>query len=187
MYTLRDYMKTPEDSGKTVRKVAEIRHKARSDIPSPVISASRRSRRYLRTTACPPTRSSARTTHVVERIEDAKRDAEILGVDVLRTDSIPESMRNDADGYRRYAEIMNAEGRACKAAGLRYIYHFHAFEWITFGDERGIDILRNETDPDAVMFQPDVFWLTNAGTEPSTSLKLFDGTRVLDACQGTTR
>ena len=68
---------------------------------------------------------------------------------------------------------MNAEGRACKAAGLRYIYHFHAFEWINFGSERGIDILLNETDPDAVMFQPDVFWLTNAGTEPSVSLKMF--------------
>ena len=47
---------------------------------------------------------------------------------------------------------MNAEGRALKAVGLRYIYHFHAFEWISFGDTRGIDILLDETDPDAVYF-----------------------------------
>ena len=70
---------------------------------------------------------------------------------------------------------MNAEGNACRRAGLRYMYHFHSFEWISFGKERGIDILLNETDPAAVFFQPDVFWLTNAGTEPSSSLKLFRG------------
>ena len=174
MYTLRDFTKPPEDYKNTLKKVAEIGIEHVQMTPPaffsvPEIAAMLREYGLSADSVFRP------TTRVAADIESAKRDADILGVDVLRTDSIPDAMRNDADGYRRYAEILNAEGRACKAAGLRYIYHFHAFEWINFGDVRGIDILLNETDPDAVMFQPDVFWLTNAGTEPSNSLKLFRG------------
>ena len=172
MYTLRDFMKTPEDFRKTLGMVAEIGIK-HVQITPPRFFSVEETAELLRKNGLSADSVFCPTTHVAERIDEAKRNAELLGTDVLRTDSIPVGMRDSADGYRRFAEIMNAEGRACKAAGLRYIYHFHAFEWINFGEERGIDILLSETDPDAVMFQPDVFWLTNAGTEPSVSLKMF--------------
>lgn len=174
MYTLRDYTKTPEDFKKTLAKVAEIGIK-HVQITPPGFFTVEETAKLLHDNGLTADSVFRSTGKITGGIEGAKRDAEILGTDVLRTDSIPNDMKNDADGYRRFAEQMNAEGKACKAAGLRYIYHFHAFEWINFGDIRGIDILRSETDPDAVMFQPDVFWLTNAGTEPSDSLKLFKG------------
>ncbi|MBQ8510098.1 MAG: sugar phosphate isomerase/epimerase [Clostridia bacterium] len=174
MYTLRDYTKTPEDFKNTLRRVREIGLE-NVQITPPGFFPVEETARLLAENGLKADSVFRPTGKVVADIEQAKRDAEIFGVDVLRTDSIPEEMRGDADGYRRFAEQMNAEGHACKAAGLRYIYHFHAFEWINFGDVRGIDILLNETDPDAVMFQPDVFWLTNAGTEPSVSLKMFRG------------
>ena len=67
--------------------------------------------------------------------------------------------------------------RALKKNGMEILYyHFHAFEWIRFeSGVRGIDILLGETDPDCVGFQPDVFWLTSAGTEPSESIGMFKG------------
>ena len=174
MYTLRDFVKTPDDFKNTLRRVAEIGIE-NVQITPPGFFTVEETAKLLRDNGLKADSVFRSTGKIVDGIEQAKRDAEILGTDVLRTDSIPNEMRNDADGYRRFAQQMNAEGRACKAAGLRYIYHFHAFEWINFGDVRGIDILLNETDPDAVMFQPDVFWLTNAGTEASVSLKMFKG------------
>lgn len=174
MYTLRDFVKTPDDFKNTLRRVAEIGIE-NVQITPPGFFTIEETAKLLRDNGLKADSVFRSTGKIVDGIEQAKRDAEILGTDVLRTDSIPNEMRNDADGYRRFAEQMNAEGRACKAAGLRYIYHFHAFEWINFGETRGIDILLNETDPDAVMFQPDVFWLTNAGTEASVSLKMFKG------------
>ena len=174
MYTLRDYTKTPDDFKATLKKVADIGIE-NVQITPPGFFTVEETAQLLKDNGLKADSVFRSTRKVVDTIEQAKRDAEILGVDVLRTASIPSELRNDADGYRRYAEIMNAEGRACKAAGLRYIYHFHAFEWISFGDIRGIDILLKETDPDAVFFQPDVFWLTNAGTEASVSLKMFKG------------
>ncbi len=174
MYTLRNHVGNPTDYENTLRRVAEIGIQHVQMTPPgflPIEEVASLLGKYG-LSADSVYRS---TTKVLDSVESAKRDAEILGVDVLRTDSIPTEFRDCADGYRRYAEIMNREGRACKAAGLRYIYHFHAFEWIRFGDVRGMDILLGETDPDAVFFQPDVFWLTNAGLEPSDALHLFRG------------
>ncbi len=174
MYTLRNHVGDPTEYENTLRRVAEIGIKHIQMTPPGFLSVQELAA-LLKKYGLSADSVYRSTTKVVEAIEGAKRDAALLGVDVLRTDSIPPQFRGEADGYRRYAEIMNREGRACKAAGLRYIYHFHAFEWICFGDERGMDILLGETDPDAVFFQPDVFWLTNAGLEPSDALQMFRG------------
>lgn len=113
------------------------------------------------------------TTQILESLDKIADEAKWLETDVLRTDSIPKELRKSADGYRQFAKDLNNQGRALKGIGLDYMYHFHAFEFVNFGSTRGIDILIEETNPDWVMFQPDVFWLTNAGTEPSDFLWRF--------------
>ena len=174
MYTLRDHTKTAEDFETTLRRVAEIGIEVLQLTP-PAFLGTEATAKLLAKYKLRADSVFAPTGGIVDKVDEIRRDAELLGCDVVRTDSIPPELRGDRDGYRRFAERMNAEGRALKAVGLRYIYHFHAFEWISFGDTRGIDILLNETDPDAVYFQPDVFWLTSAGTEPSNSLRMFAG------------
>jgi len=115
------------------------------------------------------------TTKILGSLERIAAEAAILGTDVVRTDSIPPELRGSADGYRQFAADLEAQGKALKTIGLSYMYHFHAFEFISFGNIRGIDILIQETDPALVLFQPDVFWLTSAGTEPSDFLRRFQG------------
>lgn len=174
MYTCRDYMKTPEAFEETLKKVAEIGYKY-VQISKPAFFsmdelANLLSKYTLRADSvfCP-------TGQIITNIKQIEKDARILNTDVLRTDSIPANLRTSKEGYQEFAKRMNLEGQALSKIGLRYIYHFHAFEFVSFGDIRGIDILLNETDPEFVMFQPDVFWLTSAGTEPSESLKMFKG------------
>ena len=104
--------------------------------------------------------------------------AEILGTDVLRTGSIDAEDRNDLEGYKRAAEMLEKCGKLLYNAGLKFMYHFHSFEFIKLGDTRGIDILLGETDPKHVYFQPDVFWLASSGTEPSRSLEMFRGRAI---------
>jgi sugar phosphate isomerase/epimerase len=115
------------------------------------------------------------TGKILASLDQIAREAELLQTDVLRTDSIPPELRNSADGYRRFADDLNRQGQALHRLGLDYMYHFHAFEFIRFEVERGMDILLRETDPRFVQFQPDVFWLTAAGTEPSDYLHRFAG------------
>lgn len=175
MYTMRDYVKTPEEYVKTVTRISEIGYRV-LQMTRPAFMGLSENVSLLSSLGLSADSVFKPWDKVIPEIDDAAREAEGYGCDVLRTNSIPDEMRiKGADGYREFARLMNESGKACKKVGLRYMYHFHAFEWITFGKERGIDILLNETDPELVYFYPDVFWLTNAGTEPSVSLRMFKG------------
>jgi sugar phosphate isomerase/epimerase len=174
MYTCRDHMKTLAEFESTLNKVAQIGYRY-VQISKPAFLGMSELTDLLHKYGLTADSVFSPTGNIIDNIDQIKKDADILGTDVVRTDSIPSVLRTSTEGYHEFAKRMNQEGRALQKAGLRYIYHFHAFEFISFGDIRGIDILLNETDPEAVMFQPDVFWLTSAGTEPSVSLKMFKG------------
>lgn len=174
MYTMRKHAGTPEEYRATLQKVSEIGYRVLQVTP-PSFYSDDEFMSLLGEYGLRPDSVFVPTGKICESMEKARRQADCFGVDVMRTDSIPKEMRQDADGYHRYAALLNREGRACKNAGIRLMYHFHAFEWIRFGDIHGMDILMNETDPDAVYFQPDVFWLTCAGLEVSRALQMFRG------------
>lgn len=180
MYTVRDSMKTEEQLIGTLGKLEKLGiENVQISIPAYTdadgLEKLLRQRGMSADSAYMPTDSMKGPGDSERLVEKAKRECGIFGCDVVRTNSIPAEYRKNADGYRRYAEILDREGKLCRAAGLKYVYHFHAFEFVTFGETRGIDILLSETDAANVYFQPDVFWLTNAGTEPSVSLMMFRG------------
>lgn len=174
MYTVRNHMKDKAEFETTLKRLAEIGYK-NVQISKPPYLTIQEMADMLAEYGMKADSVFCSTGKIIENIDNIVQEAKILGTHVLRTDSIPVALRKSADGYSHFASQLNEQGKLLKNNGLKYIYHFHAFEFITFGEKRGIDILLNETDPEAVMFQPDVFWLTSAGTEPSVSLKMFAG------------
>ena len=174
MYTLRDYSKTKEEYLETVRRVAEIGYRNLQVRHVPFLTVEEH-KALLDKYSIKADSVFLPVGEIESGIERAVAEAKIFGVDVIRTDSIPEKYRSDEKGYRTFAKELDRLGEICRDHGLRLIYHFHAFEFVTFGDVRGIDILLSDTSPENVYFMPDVFWLTNAGTEPSVSLRMFAG------------
>lgn len=172
MYTVRDFVKTPEQYKETLKKIAEIGYSV-IQTKCPAFFTETEYVALLQQYGLKADSVYVSAKNAAAEVDGAARLAELYGCTAARTNSIPDQYTESAEGYREYAKILNHSGRLCRDAGLRMMYHFHAFEWRQFGNERGIDILLNETDPDCVFFQPDVFWLTQAGTEPSRSLKLF--------------
>jgi sugar phosphate isomerase/epimerase len=72
-----------------------------------------------------------------------------------------------AEGYRRVAAELNRFGQTARERGLRVAYHNHEFEFAPLpGGRTGFDILLEETDPDLVDFELDLFWATHAGVDP---------------------
>lgn len=174
MYTLRDYTQNKENMADTLDKVGKIGYRnVQISVPGYLTTVELKS--MLDANGLSADSVFAPTGSIVEKISDIIRTASTLNTNVVRTDSIPEALRDSDEGYRKFAEALNKEGKILRENGITFLYHFHAFEFINFGDIRGIDILLNETDPDYVHFQPDVFWLTNAGVEPSSGLYMFKG------------
>lgn len=83
---------------------------------------------------------------------------------------VPEE-RKTIDDYKKHAELFNIAGEQCKAAGLQFAYHNHAFEFDQEEGKDGFDILLDETEPDLVEIEIDFYWITKANRDP---LKYFD-------------
>lgn len=177
MFTLRDFVKTPEDYENTLKRVAEMGYQ-NVQITPPPHSSFEQTAALLKKHGLKAD-SAFHTLYGIEgNGELIAKNTAALGTDVVRTDSIRPEFRTTKEGYLESAALLNRCGAELKRQGLKFMYHFHAFEFIKLGDTRGIDILLGETDPELVLFQPDVFWLTAAGCEPSEELKRFKN-RVL--------
>lgn len=71
-----------------------------------------------------------------------------------------------ADDYRFMADQFNKGGELAAAAGLKIGYHNHFWEFRTLADgSKGLDILIENTDKDAVFFELDLFWSEKAGID----------------------
>ena len=174
MYTMRNCMADEKQLLGTLRRVREIGYRS-VQITRPAYVTIEALKRMLDECGLSADSALGHCMKLDEEYDAILHEAEVLGTRVVRLDGIPMELAQTAEGYRTFARILEKGGKAFRAAGYDMYYHFHAFEWTNFGAERGIDILLNETTPEYVGFQPDVFWLTSAGTEPSSSLRLFAG------------
>ena len=70
------------------------------------------------------------------------------------------------DQYKVHAEMLNRAGQVLKPSGIQVGYHNHQFEFFDLGDgQTGMDILLNETDPELVAFELDLFWAALTGAD----------------------
>ena len=74
------------------------------------------------------------------------------------------------DEWKRMAERLNDAGAAVKRHGLQFGYHNHNVEFAPHGDRTGWDIVVSGTDPDLVVFELDVGWVSAAGLDPAKLL-----------------
>jgi len=82
---------------------------------------------------------------------------------------------SDVDALKAECNLMNLIGAEAGKRGLKFGYHNHSMEFaivpgtsLTFED-----FLIQNTDPDKVFFQMDVYWITVGGMDPVTYLKKY--------------
>jgi len=97
--------------------------------------------------------------------------AKELGVECAVCSSVPGSVGNSADGFKRAADQYNAWGEQAKSMGLKFGFHNHNTEFKDYGGVTGIDILIQNTDPALVGWQMDCYWVAQAGYDPVEMLK----------------
>lgn len=100
-----------------------------------------------------------------EKMDELCDAANNLGASYLVLPSIPAERRKSLEDYKRMADTFNTIGEEAKKRGVRFAYHNHGYGWVENNGQRPIDIIFNETDPDIVFFQMDVFWTAAAGVD----------------------
>ncbi len=74
-----------------------------------------------------------------------------------------------------YCDYYNQLGERCNAAGLRFGYHNHSFEFKEIEGKLMYDYLIENTDPAKVFFQMDVYWVIEGGQDPVAYFNKYPG------------
>jgi sugar phosphate isomerase/epimerase len=86
---------------------------------------------------------------------------------------VPWNQYAGKDDFIAAAKLFNRIGEKCKKHGLQLGYHNHAFEFVQFDGEYGLDLLFRETDPELVVAELDVCWINRAGLDPIAYIKKY--------------
>ena len=106
-------------------------------------------------------------------IDGIIKDAKALGCEHVMVAWIPHKGEFTADDARAAAEKFNEWGRKCAEAGLRFTFHPHGYEFRPYQDGTVFDVLIQNTKPEFVDFELDIFWAYHGGADPVALMKKY--------------
>ncbi len=108
-----------------------------------------------------------------ENLEQVIHDATTLGARHVRLAWFPHEAPFDLDDARRAVTFFNDIGRQLAEHDLAFSYHNHGYEFVEHGDGTLFDYIVQNTDPEYVNFQMDVFWVVWPGHDPVELLQRY--------------
>ena len=83
--------------------------------------------------------------------------------------SVPKTLKD----LKTYCDYYNEIGKRCKAAGISFGYHNHAHEFQKVEDKIMYDYMLENTDPNLVFFEMDVYWTVRGQKAPVDYFKKY--------------
>ena len=105
----------------------------------------------------------------------AVRAAQTLGVKLVICPWIPHEGAFDRKLLQQAIDVFSAAGKAFGAAGIKFGYHPHGYEFVPNGTpgETLLDDLIRGTQPGEVCYEMDVFWIVHGGGDPVKLLEKY--------------
>lgn len=165
LYTLRDFLKTPEDIGTTLKKVKAMGYNAvQASGLGPVKPAA------LKQLADEAGVKICATHIPYDRL---KEDLEAVILEhrlwecrYVGLGSMPEKFRMSREGYLAFAGEFNEISRKIFDKGLKFIYHNHNFEFEKFEGSTGMELILENTDTETFGMELDTYWVQAGGANP---------------------
>lgn len=162
LYTVRLFTQTAADFRETMRRIAEIGY----DTVQLSAVGSEITPQIARETADEMGLKIVLTHSDINRIrKDTSqliRDHEVMGCRYIGIGSMPEKYRNP-DWIRRFVSDFKEPARMIKEAGMRLMYHNHAFEFEKTEGRYLIEELLEGFAPDELGITLDTYWVHTAG------------------------
>lgn len=79
------------------------------------------------------------------------------------------------EGLKRFCDYLNAVGEKCNAQGIRFGYHNHDGEFKELEGQIIYDFMLQNTDPEKVMFQMDLYWVVVGEKDPVDYVQRYPG------------
>jgi len=131
--------------------------------------------------------------NVFDDFERKADEAAEIGVRYLVCPSIRGRIgsQGNLDDYRRMADTFNEIGQVANNAGISFAYHNHAYSFHEMDGEIPQKVLMDNTDPDLVEYQMDIYWVVAGGHDPEEWIRAypnrFTSSHVKDLINGDDR
>lgn len=96
-----------------------------------------------------------------------------LGFKYVGLPAIPEEKRKTLDDYKKMAEAFNKIGEEAKKFGLKFAYHNHGYGLREMDGKIPLNVMLDQTDPELVFFEMDIYWTSAGGADPVTYLESY--------------
>ena len=176
LYTLRDFIQTPEDFDATLARlqklgVTDVQISAIGDFPAEVQGEI--VRKYGMNVCITHKQFERMQSDLDAMIEEHKA----IGCDAMGIGSAPGESRGNRGRVRQFIADANAVGAKLRENGMTFNYHNHAFEFHKLDDTACsmMDLLLEETDPECFHFIPDVAWIHYGDADPVEILHKMKG------------
>ena len=70
------------------------------------------------------------------------------------------------DEWKKVTDLFNDCGRICKENGIRFAYHNHEYSFKAFSGMIPHDFIMQNTDPEIVDHEMDIYWVVTGGADP---------------------
>ncbi|MBA4302097.1 sugar phosphate isomerase/epimerase family protein [Algoriphagus alkaliphilus] len=111
--------------------------------------------------------------NVFENLEAQAAQAAEVGMKYLICPWI--GPQKSLDDYKKKANEFNQIGEKLKSFGLRFAYHNHDYTFVNQEGSIPQDILMDNTDPELVDFEMDIYWVHVANAKPAEYLAKYPG------------
>ncbi len=167
LYTVRDFMKTPEEMAVSLRKIRDIGFTTVQVSGIGPIDWKRDLAALLRENGLECVATHVPLDRMLHDTDALVAEHQAIGCPVMGVGAMPPAYRNE-EGCRAFAGVLNEIGRRIAGAGLKVSYHNHNFEFFRTADgkKNGLDLLIENTDPQTVEFILDTYWIVAGGGSP---------------------
>lgn len=173
LYTLRDFLKTPDDIRSTFARVRDMGYETvQCSGLGPIEPAA------LQKIAADAGLRIVATHISFDRIRDEPQavidEHKLWNCPHVAIGGMPKEYRT-ADGFARFAVDASTAARPLIEAGLSFSYHNHSFELERIAGRTGLQILAEESDPEVFSFEIDTYWIQHGGGNPVSWLQRLAG------------
>ncbi len=174
-YTIREHTKTPEDLRESFRKIKDIGYEvAQMSAICPI--EAERLKAYSDEFGLPITCTHSPLDRIINDTDALIKEHKIYGCDVIGLGMMPREYHGTLEGCRTFIDMIREPISKINAAGLRFAYHNHHFEFDDLGGVCSYDLLIEELP--TMNFILDTYWVKHAGRDYLDYIRLFGNERL---------
>ena len=173
LYTLRDIMKVSVPA--TLKLVSSIGYKE-MEFAGYFGHSAKDIRRMLDEEGLTAPSAHIQLTDFDTQLTKILDDAQTVGHKYLVVPWLSEAQRGTGiSPYQKLAEKLNTLGEVCQKEGITLAYHNHDFESENREGKIPLDVLIENTDPNNLAIELDLYWAVKANKDPIAYFKNYPG------------